>query len=212
MPPLPGVTAVQTGVWYAPGVHWAVFDAVRVSEAAPVFVAADELTRAAAEARVSTPPVLARGRQSDMSALPVRFATRVPELFGLPRIEGNLAEGIVVKDATSTSAADRGIIKRKIEEFDEKRFDEKRFDESEAWDANVRLSADELSTIAARLVNDARVASAASKTGTENRRPWPRGALTHTLHLRPERHTLVRHGPRPRGPTTNDGVFVARAA
>jgi hypothetical protein len=193
--PVAGVSAVQTGVWYAPGIHWALFDAVRVydsdqplereasphggrrpstggfqgrvGERAPDFVAADELAEAAARVGVLTPPVLAQGRKNEVAGTPVRFVSKVPELLGLPRIEGNFAEGIVVKHTGSVSAAERGIVKRKIDEFDEKRFDE-----SEAWDSTKPLSLAELVEIAGRLVNEARMASAASKVGRENRDAW----------------------------------------
>jgi Rnl2 family RNA ligase len=167
--PVPGVSAVQTGVWYAPGVHWALFDAVRVydSERAPDFIAAGELAEAAERAGVLTPPVLAHGRKNEVAGAPVRFVTKVPELFGLPRIEGNFAEGIVVKNTASISAADRGIVKRKIDEFDEKRFDE-----SEAWDSTRQLSLAEIVQIAGRLVNEARISSAASKVGRDSRDVW----------------------------------------
>jgi Rnl2 family RNA ligase len=167
--PVAGVSAVQTGVWYAPGIHWALFDAVRVydGDRAPDFVAADELAEAAARVGVLTPPALAQGRKNEVAGTPVRFVSKVPELLGLPRIEGNFAEGIVVKHTGSVSAAERGIVKRKIDEFDEKRFDE-----SEAWDSTKPLSLAELVEIAGRLVNEARMASAASKVGRENRDAW----------------------------------------
>ena len=162
--PFPGMSAVQTGVWYAPDMHWALFDAVHVSESQARFIAADEVTSAARRAGVLTPPVLARGRKNDVLDTAVRFPTRVPAIFGLPAIEGNFAEGIVVKADGVAAATERGIIKRKIEEFDEQRLDE-----SEAWDASQRLPMEALRDIAVRLVNEARVVSAASKVGRENR-------------------------------------------
>jgi Rnl2 family RNA ligase len=167
--PVAGVSAVQTGVWYAPGIHWALFDAVRVydSDQPPDFVAAEELAEAAARVGVLTPPVLAQGRKNEVAGTPVRFVSKVPELLGLPRIEGNFAEGIVVKHTGSVSAAERGIVKRKIDEFDEKRFDE-----SEAWDSTKPLSLAELVEIAGRLVNEARMASAASKVGRDHPDAW----------------------------------------
>ena len=164
VPAIAGMSPVQTGIWYAPDIRWAPFDAVLATPGDPAsaeFADAQALADAVAAAGGITPPVLARGKKTDTAAAPFRFASRVPGLFSLPPIEKNFAEGVVLKPAGRTSAAGRAVVKRKIEEFDEGRFGE-----SEAWDANQILGVDALLALADRLVNVPRLQSARSKVGT----------------------------------------------
>lgn len=160
---IPGLSPVQTGIWYAPDIRWAPFDAVIVTPgdaASADFADAAELAAAVAAAGAITPPVLARGKKTDVSATPHRFRTRVPDLLGLPPLEKNFAEGLVLKPAGRTLASGRAVTKRKIEEFDETRFGE-----SEAWDANQVIPLSGLIALAERLVNAPRLQSARSKAG-----------------------------------------------
>ena len=113
-------------------------------------------------AHLITPPLLKSGTRQDVESAPVRYATRVPALFGLPAIDGNIAEGFVMKPDARALPSQRAVYKRKITEFDEKRFDE-----AESFDASKRLTGAELNRLAERLVNGARIASARSKVGTE---------------------------------------------
>lgn len=163
----PGAIAVQTGVWYAPALHWCVFDAV-VCPAGDArsgsFVGQRELARAAGEAGLLSPPVLGRGRRGELDGLAVRYPTRVPALLGLPALSDNWAEGLVVKPEGALPISARLVEKRKIAEFDELRFQESR-----AWDPDRPASVEELAGIAATCVNAARVASARSKVGDGDR-------------------------------------------
>ena len=158
---VPGMSPVQTGIWYAPDLRWSPFDIlVSRAEEEGVLLAHREVETLARAAGLLTPPVIRRGTRAEMAAVPTRAPTRVPELLGLPPIEGNVAEGLVIKSDQRMPPSQRGCFKRKIEEFNEARFDE-----SEAWDPNRRLSVDELMGWAERLVNPARIASALSKLG-----------------------------------------------
>jgi Rnl2 family RNA ligase len=158
VPPVPGASPVQTGIWYAPDIRFAAFDVFL--EPDELFVAHADLERLAAAADLDVVPVLGRGSRADLDRLPVRYPSRVYAALGLPPIDGNLAEGMVLKSAAAGSPDDRSIVKRKIAELDEARFDE-----ALPWDADARLSLNDLATLAARLVNPARVASARSKIG-----------------------------------------------
>jgi Rnl2 family RNA ligase len=157
--PIAGLSAVQTGIWYAPDLRWAPFDAV-ISGETEDFAGASALAAAARDAGAITPPVLARGRKTDVSAAPFRFETRVPALLGLPRIDANLAEGIVIKPEGRVDCSERAVVKRKIEEFDDAKFGE-----AEKWDAAQDIGLDGLLAWVERLVNPARIASARSKAG-----------------------------------------------
>lgn len=161
--PIAGLSPVQTGIWYAPDMRWAPFDAVLLAPgdaASAEFVDAIELAAAVTAAGALSPPVLARGKKADVSATPHRFLTRVPDALGLPALPNNFAEGLVLKPAARTRVSERTVTKRKIEEFDETRYGE-----SEAWDPNQVIPLDGLIALAIRLLDAPRLQSARSKAG-----------------------------------------------
>ncbi|MFP2929835.1 RNA ligase family protein [Pyxidicoccus sp. 3LG] len=166
VPAVAGMAPVQTGIWYAPELRWAVFDVLVAGseEDEGELLAHHEVEALAHAARLLTPPVVRRGARSEMGAVPTRATTRVPALLGLPPLDGNVAEGLVIKADARATPSERMAWKRKIEEFDEARFDE-----SAAWDAQQRLSLEELVAWAGRLVNPARITSAVSKCGRDSR-------------------------------------------
>lgn len=161
--PTPGMSAVQTGIWYSPNLHFAVFDIIVETQAGDhvEFLAHTDVERLAGAHGLFVVPLVGRGPRSVVDDLPVRAPTRVPASFGLPIIEGNVAEGLVLKPDVRAAPNDRFVIKRKIAEFDDARFDD-----ATPFRAEVVLGVDELLAHAVRLVNDARVASARSKVGT----------------------------------------------
>jgi len=160
--PVAGLQPVQTGVWYAPDLRWAAFDLlVATGDDDPgERLAFSELRQVAAEAGLLVPPAVRAGRRTEVEGAPERFPTLVPGLLGLPPIEGNLAEGIVLRRDHRAGPGEVVTYKRKIAEFDEGRFGE-----AEAWDTEQRPDLDALCDWARRLTNPARVASAASKWG-----------------------------------------------
>ena len=160
--PMPGNTPVQTGIWYSPDVRFSLFDVQFDAGEGATFMAHHALETLAAEHGLEAVPVLGRGARGELDALPVRFATRVPALHGLPAIAGNVAEGYVLKADAQMPCATRPAVKRKIPEFDEGRFDD-----GAAWDPAVSLSLDALRARAAVLMNPARIASARSKVGAD---------------------------------------------
>ncbi|TSC32291.1 RNA ligase [Corallococcus sp. Z5C101001] len=164
VPPVPGLSAVQTGIWYSPELRWSPFDVllVRDDEDEGTLLAHSELEAAAKGAGLMTPPVLRRGTRGDMDSVPTRYPTRVPGVLGLPPIPDNVAEGLVIKSELRAAPSTRASLKRKIDEFSEGRFDE-----SEAWSPHQALSVETLAGWSARLVNPARIASAISKCGRD---------------------------------------------
>jgi hypothetical protein len=133
---VPGLAPVQTGIWYAPDLRYAVFDVLVASGEADEgeFLAHREVVALAREIGLDSPPVLHSGPRSACLMVPVRQPTRVPAALGLPELAGNLAEGVVLKPDARARPSTRIVYKQKIAEFDEQRFGE-----SEAWDAEQRL-------------------------------------------------------------------------
>lgn len=160
---VPGLQAVQTGVWYAPELRWSPFDLLLAAadDDEGEYVPHTELEALARDAGWIPPPRVARGRKTDLAGIPTRAPTRVPGVLGLPPLDGNIAEGLVLKPDARCRPSDRPVAKRKIPEFDDARFDE-----SAPWAPEV-LTRDQLAAWAERLVNPARIASARSKVGED---------------------------------------------
>ena len=159
--PVPGLSAVQTGIWYAPDLHWVIFDILTADsdEDEGIFWAHGEVEALAQTHGFLVPPLVRRGRRTELETVPYSAPTRFPALLLLPPISDNIAEGIILKPDMRLAPSARPVIKRKIPEFDDAKFDE-----SAAW-APGRLSVDELLVWVERLVNPARMQSARSKVG-----------------------------------------------
>ena len=119
----PDTQPVQTGVWYAPGLFWLLFDAqVTVGELGERrwWIAGREVRAAASQAGLLSVPMLARGTLSQIQNLPAAFPSRVPALFGLPELDDNLAEGYVLKPAVEwEEGPERPMLKVKQKAFAE---------------------------------------------------------------------------------------------
>lgn len=161
--PVPGLSPVQTGIWYTPGLAWVAFDAlVAAGDDDPgELLAHRELEELAAAAGVRTAPRVGRGTRAELEHIAIRFPTHVPAWFGLPPLDGNIAEGVVLKPDGRCAPEDRPVVKRKIPEFDDERFRD-----GDGWDPG-RLGEADLAGWIDRLVGPARLASARSKVGTD---------------------------------------------
>jgi len=157
---LPGMQAVQTGIWYAPTLHYAVFDIAVLRGEELWFLAHSQLLDLTAKAGFVSAPLLGRGNRGSLSKLPVRYPSTIPGLLGLPALADNIAEGFVLKPDVLLPATKRPVVKHKIREFDEVRFGQ-----SLPFDGGVHLSVPELIRWAGEMINPARVASARSKVG-----------------------------------------------
>lgn len=153
---------VQTGIWYAPDLRFALFCVV---VAAPgdddgVVLAPTETLALAGRVGLAAPPLIARGSRAELYALPVRFPTRVPAALGLPQLDGNSAEGLVLWSDRPGRLSRPAAMKQKIPEMRELRFSD-----STEFAADRLLPLPELLAFVPGLVNRARVDSAASKVG-----------------------------------------------
>jgi Rnl2 family RNA ligase len=173
--PVPGLTPVQTGIWYAPDLRYCMFDVLVADGEADEgeFLAHREVMALAREIGLDSPPLLHSGPRSACLMVAMRQPTRVPAALGLPELPGNLAEGVVLKPDARARPSARIDYKQKIAEFDEQRFAG-----AEAFDSDQRLDLAGLTAHARRMVNPPRIASAASKWGTDDR-----GALLDEISL-----------------------------
>ncbi len=160
VPAVKGSSPVQTGVWYAPGIQFALFDILVDDEGEGRFLAPGEVTRVATVSGVLVPPLLHRGSRAEVDALPVRFPTRVPFGFRLPALADNFAEGLVIKPDVESRPADRVVFKRKLAEFDETRLEQ-----SAPVDKDPAMDLGALTAFGRQLVNGPRFDSARSKLG-----------------------------------------------
>jgi len=152
-----GLTPVQTGVWYAPDLRWALFEARADDE----YLSWSECASLAAAIGVTTPPLVARGTKAQIDAMSERFPSRMAVSLGLPLLgDGNLAEGLVVKPDVRMAVVTYAASKRKIAEMREARFDD-----SQPWNPERPMDLPMLANWAERLTNGPRLASAASKVG-----------------------------------------------
>ena len=160
---MPGLSAVQTGIWYTPALAWVALDALVAAndDDDGALLSHTELELLAADAGLRTAPRIMRGTRAEVEHVEVRRPTRVPSWFGLPPIADNWAEGIVLKPDVRCAGDDRPVIKRKLPEFDDDRFGE-----AEAWNPGRLNEADRTSWVE-RLIQPARMASARSKIGSD---------------------------------------------
>ncbi|MFC0599788.1 RNA ligase family protein [Streptomyces palmae] len=169
VPPVAGAEPVQTGVWYAPGLRWLLFDA-SVETAEDRWWISDRALRAAsATAGLVCAPALGRGARHALQELPCAFPTRVPALFGLPELEDNLAEGYVLKPAGPWREAPTGTDARPVVKVKQKAFaEDERYDGARPHPVPPRGAAGLpawLLVQAAALLTPARAAAAVSKLG-----------------------------------------------
>lgn len=162
-----GAQAVQTGVWYSPDLFWLLFDALVEVDGRRCWVGDRELREAADVAGLACVPIIGRGSSERLHGLPSAYPTRVPALFGLPEIEGNLAEGFVLKPADTweeTVGAVRPVLKVKQKAFaeDERFAGARRYLVPPEGAAGVPAW---LVVQAAALLTPARAAGAVSKLG-----------------------------------------------
>ncbi|MFE7777068.1 RNA ligase family protein [Streptomyces sp. NPDC057445] len=170
--PSPGAEPVQTGVWYAPGLLWLLFDATVETAEGRCWVSDRALREAAGTAGLNCAPLLAQGTLARVQEESQVFPTRVSALLGLPDLPGNLAEGLVLKPAGEWWVTDgaggpppaRPVVKFKQPAFAE----DERFDGSRPYRPPAEGAAGVPGWLVGQvtaLLTPARAASAVSKLG-----------------------------------------------
>jgi Rnl2 family RNA ligase len=184
--PVPGVQAVQTGVYYCPDIRFCAFDmAVINRENTKTYIDFPAFTGYAEKVSLFFSHTLFTGSFHDVMLYDISFESTIAPLLGFPSLgPGNRAEGIVIKPERSFFLDVRGkkvrpVIKRKIPEFSE----DKRYHKAEKWNTWAQKSGQTGNTGAgfgrksiivnetfveqeiAPLVTAQRLANAVSKTG-----------------------------------------------
>ncbi|MGH1517132.1 RNA ligase family protein [Chryseobacterium sp. JK1] len=161
--------AIQTGVYYAPDIHFCAFDIAVVDEAGNKSYLDYETVISYAE-QFGVPYVkpLFIGKFNEAVNFNIRINSPIPKELGLPELEHNLIEGIVVKlyQKDHFLFSKRPIIKIKNPEFEE----EEKFHQAEKWSfvPNISSKSEDLSFITSEIktyVSPNRLESVISKVG-----------------------------------------------
>lgn len=171
VPAVAGVEPVQTGIWYAPGVHWRAFDLATEGPAGRRYVSYERACELWDHREIPYVRPLLIGREAEAMAHPVEFATTIPAELGLPPIAKNLAEGVVVRPWGEVRVHDgagrevRPRLKRKLPAFAE----DARFHEASAWAEASAGQRSALTQHASWLVTEPRLWAVRSKLGAVER-------------------------------------------
>lgn len=113
---------VQGRVQYIPNNSFIAYDLAVVTSETFKYVNYDFATEVFRQADIDYIPVLYRGTLDECLEYPNMFNTKIPLLFRLPEIEGNVCEGVVVKPVEPLffPNGERVILKNKNEKFSEK--------------------------------------------------------------------------------------------
>lgn len=113
---------VQKGVYYHPGNQFMAFDLVLHSDTYHSVQSHGVLVSLCSRCNVHHVPVLFKGTFQECLEYSNEFQTKVPEMFGLPPIEDNTAEGVVIKPCIPDFFWNSGriILKNKNAKWSEK--------------------------------------------------------------------------------------------
>jgi Rnl2 family RNA ligase len=118
------VSQVQGEICYHPDVKFIIFDISykKLDDEYITYISHDEVIDIAKKYDLMCSEILHRGSFDDLLKLNPLFETTVPSLFGLPKINNNVAEGYVLKPNRNIffKCGSRVIIKHKNDVFKEK--------------------------------------------------------------------------------------------
>jgi len=185
VPTCQGIEAVQHGIWYAPDLRFMAFDVACETAVAREFLNYDLAREVCEECDVQFAAPLFRGSLAECLDFPIEYETTIPVRLGLPPLsacnntsERNLAEGVVVRPLMEPPArcttglragkeSLRGLFKRKIAAFSEKRYQNDDWKKGKAGGGGtVTTNEEELAALEiAACVTEQRLANVLSKTG-----------------------------------------------
>lgn len=124
---VPDVQAIQTGVYYAPGIHFCAFDLAWTDAAGKHYLDYSTAERYFKEFGIFYAQSLFTGKLNEALQFNTRIPSTLPRQLGLPELTDNLIEGVVIKPWSHSSmqyVKERPIIKVKNAEFEEEKFHE----------------------------------------------------------------------------------------
>ncbi|MDQ0109528.1 Rnl2 family RNA ligase [Chitinophaga terrae (ex Kim and Jung 2007)] len=163
------VQAVQTGVYYTPGIHFCAFDIAIETADGKQYLDYETAVNYFEQFGIFYAKPLFIGRFNEALNFNTRINSAIPSAFQLPELSNNLIEGVVVKpfnQPADSQFGDRPIVKLKNPEFDE----EEKFHQAARWSfiPEVSSKTEDLSYIVDELktyVTANRLKSAVSKIG-----------------------------------------------
>lgn len=166
---VPHLHAIQTGVYYAPDVHFCAFDIAVETENSRKYLDYETAICYFEKHNIFFAKPLFIGKFGEATGFNTRINSTVPKQLSLPELSENLIEGVVIKPfdlKDDQLLSTRPILKLKNQEFDE----EDKFHAAKKWTyiPNVSSKSEDLSYILEELRNYItlnRLESAISKIG-----------------------------------------------
>lgn len=124
VPAIKGTILIQKGVCYCPGHEFYAFDIyVHREEGIGFYLCVDEANALFEEFGFFYARTLMRGTLSECLKYPNDFQSKISEWLGLPKLDDNICEGVVIRPVTPMylHTRDRVIIKSKNARFAEKK-------------------------------------------------------------------------------------------
>ena len=171
VPVNPDLQAIQTGVYYAPDIHFCAFDIAFTSneDTSKTYLDYEKAIPYFRENQILYAKPLWMGKFGEALNFNTRINSTIPQELDLPSLQENLIEGVVIKpfqEIAPDQIKTRPIFKVKNKEFEE----EKKFHEAQKWSfiPQVSTQSQELDFILEEIrnyLNHNRLESATSKIG-----------------------------------------------
>jgi Rnl2 family RNA ligase len=123
VPVIRGVSVIQRGVYYSPSHELYGFDLlVRDDTGSELYLDVKAVSELFASANMLYARVLFEGSLAECISYPNAFPSKIPEWLGLPALEDNICEGIVIRpvEAHFLTSGSRVLLKSKNDRFKEK--------------------------------------------------------------------------------------------
>ncbi len=123
VPKVPDVVPLQKEIFYSPDLGFCAFDVlIRKEDGNKVFLDVDSRNTVLQQAGFLESRSLFRGTLDECLQHPNAFPTTIPRRLGLPEIEGNVCEGVVIRPVEPLyfPRGGRVILKNKNEKFSER--------------------------------------------------------------------------------------------
>jgi Rnl2 family RNA ligase len=156
------VAMVQKGVFYSPNVHFRIFDIkVHASFVQPWYFSYTELVDICNSLNIPAANILFKGTMDECLAYPNDNMTTIPAEFGLPAIDDNVMEGVVIRPNITVfmNNGERAMLKNKNDIFKERNSERKHEKVEVIISDTLQENIDEVSTF----INDNRLAAVISK-------------------------------------------------